>query len=135
MWVVPRPVMASTTAALRSWLPEQFGDAAEAVARTGGGLGGLHEDDAGFELERGLDGVQREGLAVGRGDEIDLAAEGLGEAGPALAELAGGENQHAVAGRGEVGDGGLHGAGPELERTMTSLVVPTKSLSCASTRL
>ena len=28
---------------------EQLGDGAEAVARAGGGLGGLHKDDAGFE--------------------------------------------------------------------------------------
>ena len=40
-----------------------------------------------------------------------MAAEGLGDAGPALAELAGGEDEDAVAGRGEVGDGGFHGSG------------------------
>ena len=90
---------------------EQLGDGGDAVAHAGGGLGGLHEDGAGFELERGFDFVEREGLAVGRGDDVDLAAEGLGEGGPALAELAGGEDEHAVAGRGEVGDGGFHGAG------------------------
>src|SRR5690242_11979273 len=37
-----------------------------------------------------------------------MAAEGLGDAGPALAELAGGQNQHAVSRRGEIGDGSLH---------------------------
>jgi hypothetical protein len=92
-------------------LLKELGDCAEAVARAGGGFGGLHEDDTGFEPQRGLDGIEREGFAVGRGDEIDLAAESLGEAGPSLAELAGAEDEDAVAGRGEIGDGGLHCAG------------------------
>ncbi len=40
-----------------------------------------------------------------------MAAEGFGDAGPALAELAGCEDEDAVAGGGEVGDGGFHGSG------------------------
>ncbi len=90
---------------------EQLGDGRDAVADAGRGLGGLHEDGAGFEVQRGLDFVEREGLAVGGADDVDVTAEGLADAGPALAELAGGEDQDAIAGRGEVGDRGLHGAG------------------------
>jgi hypothetical protein len=41
---------------------EQLGDGLDVVADAGGGLGGLDEDGAGFELERGLDLVEREGL-------------------------------------------------------------------------
>jgi len=90
---------------------EELGDRGHAVADAGRGLGGLHEYGAGLEVEICLDVIDREGLAVGHGDYIDVAAEGLGECSPALAELAGGENQHAIAGRGEVGDGCFHGAG------------------------
>ncbi len=90
---------------------EEFGDGFDVVADAGGGLGGLDEDGAGLELEGGLDLVEGEGLAVGFLDDVDVAAEGFGESGPALAELAGGEDEDAVAGRGEVGDGGLHGSG------------------------
>ena len=90
---------------------EELGDAFDVVADAGGGFGGLDEDGAGFELEGGFDFVEREGLAVGCFDDVDVAAEGFGEGGPALAELAGGEDEYAVAGRGEVGDGGFHGAG------------------------
>ncbi len=90
---------------------EEFGDAFDVVADAGGGLGGLDEDGASLELERGFDLIEREGLAVGHLDDIGVAAEGFDQRGPALAELAGGEDEDAVAGRGEVGDGGLHGAG------------------------
>ncbi len=90
---------------------EELADGLDVVADAGGGLGGLDEDGAGLELERGLDVGEGEGAAVGCGDDVDLAAEGLGDAGPALAELAGGEDEDAVAGRGEVGDGGFHGSG------------------------
>ena len=105
---------------------EQLGDAGGAVADAGGGLGGLHEDDAGFELEGGPDLVEREGLAVGGGDDVDGAAEVFGEGGPALAELAGGEDEDAVAGAGEVRDMAASMAPvPEEERRMTSFLVPT----------
>ena len=90
---------------------EEFGDGGDAVADAGGGFGGLHEDGAGFEVEGGFDFVEGEGLAVGGADYVDVTAEGLGDAGPALAEFSGGEDEDAVAGRGEVGDGGFHGAG------------------------
>ena len=91
--------MASTTSKrLGVCVLEQLGDAGHAVADAGRGFGGLHEDGAGFELERGLDFIERKGLAVGCGDDVDGAAEGLGEGGPALAELAGGEDKHAIAG-------------------------------------
>ncbi len=59
----------------------------DVVADAGGGLGGLDEDGAGFELEGGFDLVEREGLAVGGFDDVDVAAEGFGDAGPALAEF------------------------------------------------
>ncbi len=42
--------------------------------------------------------VDGEGTAVGRADDVDVAAEGFGDAGPALAEFAGGEDEDAVAG-------------------------------------
>ena len=69
------------------------------------------EDGASFELECGLHFIEREGLTVGRADYIDVTAEGLGDAGPALAELAGGEHKNAVAWRGEIRDRSLHGTG------------------------
>lgn len=81
------------------------------MADAGGGFGGLHEDDAGFELEGSFHGVDRKRLAVGGGDDVDGTAEGLSEGCPALAELAGGEDEDAVAGAGEIGHGGFHGAG------------------------
>ena len=114
---------------------EELADGLDVVADAGGGLGGLDEDGAGLELEGGLDVGEGEGAAVGGGDDVDLAAEGLGDAGPALAEFSGGEDEDAVAGRGEVGDGGFHGSGAGGERMRTSLVVPTKSLSWARTRV
>ncbi len=55
--------------------------------------------------------IEREGLAIGSADEIHLAAESFGEGFPALAEFSGGEDEHAISGRGEIGDGGFHGAG------------------------
>ena len=111
-WVVPRPVIPSTTsragelAALRS-----FGDGPNVVAGGGRGFGGLDVDGFGVGMQSGLDLFEIEGFAVGGGDQVDLAAEGLGQGDPALAEFAGGEDQDAVAGRGEVGDRGFHGAG------------------------
>ena len=97
---------ASDFSSLRS-----LADGLDVVADAGGGLGGLDEDGAGLELEGGLDVGEGEGAAVGCGDYVDLAAEGLGDAGPAFAEFSGGEDEDAVAGRGEVGDGGFHGSG------------------------
>ena len=44
-------------------------------------------------------------------EHVHFAAECLGQAHPALAEFAGGEHQHPVARRGQIGDRGLHGAG------------------------
>ena len=89
--------MASTTRrASALLLLEELGDGFDVVADAGGGLGGLHEDGAGFELEGGFDLVEREGLAVGGFDDVDFAAEGFGEGGPALAELSGGEDEDAV---------------------------------------
>ncbi len=62
-------------------------------------------------MQRGFDFVEREGLAVGRADYVDVTAEGLADAGPALAEFSGGEDEDAVAGRRQVGDRGFHRAG------------------------
>jgi len=64
-------------------------DGFDVVADAGGGLGGLDEDGAGFELEGGFDFVEGEGLAVGFFDDVGVAAEGFDEGGPALAEFAG----------------------------------------------
>ncbi len=93
------------------FLLEEFGDAFDVVADAGGGLGGLDEDGAGFELERGFDFVEREGLAVGLFDDVGVAAEGFDEGGPAFAELAGCQDQDAIPRGCEVGDGGFHGSG------------------------
>ena len=90
---------------------DQLGDRFNIVADRGGSLSCLHVDGAMLGLEGGADGVEVEGLAVGCGDHVRLAAEGLGQACPALAEFAGSEDQDAVAGRGEIGDRGFHGAG------------------------
>ena len=136
--VVPRPVMASTTrqrprefSVFRS-----FGDGFDVVADAGRGLGGLHEDGAGLELEGGLALPRGRRSARRVADDVDVAAEGFGQGRPALAELAGGQDEHAVPGRGEVGDGGLHRSGAEsASRMMTSFFVPTKSSSCARTRV
>ena len=111
-WVVPRPVMPSTTSiASGATSLMSFGDRFNVVANGGGGFGGLHVDGAMLGLEGGADFGEVEGLAVGGGHHVGLAAEGLGEAGPALAEFAGGEDQDAVAGRGEIRNRGFHGAG------------------------
>ncbi len=90
---------------------EELRDGGRAVANAGGGLGGLHEDAAGFKAEGGFDFVEREGLSIRGGDDVDLAAEGLGESRPALTELAGGEDEDAITGGGEVRDSGFHGSG------------------------
>ena len=71
----------------------------------------MHEDAAGFEFEGGFDVIEGEGLAVGGADDVYGTAEGFGEGRPALAELAGCEDEDAISGGGEVGDGGLHGSG------------------------
>src|SRR5258708_17183059 len=77
---------------------EEFGDAYDVVANAGGGLGGLDEDGAGFELECGFDLVEGEGLAIGDFDNVGVAAEGFDEGGPALAELARCKDEEPVAG-------------------------------------
>ena len=96
---------------LAAVLLEEVGDALDVVANAGGGLGGLDEDGAGLELEGGADLIERKGAAVRSFNHVDVAAEGLGDAAPALAELTGGEDEDAVPGGCEVGDGGFHGAG------------------------
>ena len=54
--VVPRPVMPSTMRRASVFCGfEELGDAFDVVADAGGGLGGLHEDGAGLELEGGFD--------------------------------------------------------------------------------
>ena len=92
-------------------LLQQLRNAFDVMAHAGRSLVRLHEDGARLKLQRSLYGIKREGLPVGRADDIDLAAEGLGQRRPALTELACREHKHAVAGRGEVGDGGLHRSG------------------------
>ncbi len=77
---------------------EELGDAFDVVTDAGGRLGGLDEDGAGFELERGFDLVEGEGLAVGFFDDVGVAAEGFDEGSPALAEFACAEDEDAVAG-------------------------------------
>ena len=110
--VVPRPVIASTTSSASEFCSlSSFATPGVQWRTAGRGFSGLHEDGAGFKTERGFHLVEREGLAIGCGDDVDFAAEGLGEGRPALAELAGREHEDAVAGRGEVRHRGFHGTG------------------------
>ena len=111
---------------MRRWL--------HVVTDAGRGFGGLDVDGAGVGAQALSSPIQRNGVAVRSGDEIDLAAEGLSERFPALAEFSGGEDEDAIAGRGEVGDGGLHCAGTGGGEEQDSFFVPTKTFSWASTR-
>ena len=88
-----------------------LGDGLNIVAHGRGGFRGLGVDHLVLRLERFFHFGEVEGLPVGGGEHVDFAAEGLGQSGPALAEFTGSEHQDAVAGRGEIGDRGLHGAG------------------------
>jgi len=90
---------------------ERRGDGLDVVAGGGGGFGGLDVDGFGVGLQCCLNLFQIKGFAVGRGDEVDLAAEGFGEGDPAFTEFTGAEDEDAVAGRGEVADRGFHGSG------------------------
>ena len=97
----------------------------DVVADSGGGFGGLCVDDFVLWLECLLDFGHIEGLPVRRGEHVDFAAEGLGEAGPALAEFAGQVRTRTRSpGRSEIGDRRLgHGAGAGAgERRRTSLL-------------
>ena len=88
---------------------EQGGDGLHVVTRAGGSLGGLHVKHT-RAVELGLDFAQVEGLPVRNFDQFDLAGKGLGEIAPALAELSGGQHDHLLAGRSQVGNRGFHGA-------------------------
>ena len=63
---------------LRVRVLQQLRDRRHAVAHAGRGLGGLHEDRAGFEVQVGLDIVDGEGLAVGGGDDVDMTSKSFG---------------------------------------------------------
>ena len=72
---------------------------------------GLHEDGLYVGRQKGLHLVEREGLSVRFGEHNGLTAEGLGQGHPTLSELAGAKHQNLVAGTGQVGHRGFHGAG------------------------
>jgi len=84
---------------------------ANIVTDGGGGFGGLEVDGLGVGMQGSLDLLQVEGLAVGDADQIGVATKSFSQRKPAFAEFSGGENEDAVAGRGEVADGGFHGSG------------------------
>jgi len=90
---------------------DELGDGFHVVADGGGGFGSL--DVKGLDIRRqgGLDGGEVEGLAIGGGDGFRNAAEGLSQADPAFAEFARCKYQDFIARRGEVRNGGFHGAG------------------------
>ena len=62
-------------------------------------------------LDGGLHRGEIEGLAVGSADHLGFAAEGLGSPVQRSPNLPAVRTTRLVAGRGEVGDGGFHGAG------------------------
>ena len=101
------------------------------MAHAGRGFRGLHEDGAGLNLERLAHFFQIEGLAVGRADHIDVAPECLGQAYPALAELARREHQHAVSGRGQVRDRCFHRSGTGGGEQNDVVLGPDKGLQVA----
>ena len=88
---------------------QQRGDRLNVMARASGGFRRLHVENGGA-VELGADFAEIEGLTIGSGDQFNLAVESLGQIAPALAKLAGGEHDDLVTRRGEIGDGGFHGA-------------------------
>ena len=97
----------------RAGRPRGGGERLEVGDDAGGGLGVRQEDGlrAAELLEAGGEVVRARRLAPLVLDGLDVGAVGGGELLPALAERAGGDDDHAVAGRAEVRDGGLHRAG------------------------
>ena len=101
------------------------------MAHTGGGLRGLHEDGAGLSLERLAHLLQVEGLAIWRTDYIDFTAECLGQADPALAELARRQHQHPVSGRSQVRNRCFHRSGTGGGKQNDIIFSPDKNLQVA----
>ena len=101
------------------------------MAHAGRGLGSLHEDGAGLNLERLAHLFQIEGLAIRRTDHIDVAPKCLGQAHPALAELARRQHQHAVSGRGQVRDRCFHRSGTGGGEQDDIVLGPDKGLQVA----
>ena len=112
-------------------LLQYFRNARNVVAHAGRGLGGLHKDGAGLNLERLAHLFQVEGLAIRGADHIDLAAKCLGQADPALAELARRQHQHAVPGRGQVRDRCFHRSGTGGGEQNDVVLSPDKGLQIA----
>jgi len=110
-----------------------LGDGLNIVAHGRGGFRGLGVDHLVLRLERFFHFGEVEGLPVGGGEHVDFAAEGLGQSGPALAEFTGSEHQDAVAGEVRLETEASMAPVPEQERRRTSFLVPTKTLSWAST--
>src|SRR5579884_1755463 len=80
------------------------------MTRASGRFSCLHENGTGFRLQRLAYLIERKGLPVGGLHHVYSTAKGFRQCFPALAEFSGGEDEHAVTGRGQVGDGGFHGS-------------------------
>jgi hypothetical protein len=98
---------------MTSWALADLGDRLDVVDDAGARLGerGEGDVDLGVLREQAVELGGVEALAPARLVADDVAAVGVGELDPALAELAGRGGEHRLAGAHEVGDGGLHGAG------------------------
>jgi hypothetical protein len=109
--VVPRPVIASTTSKSVGERRTSFAIASDIMPCAGGTFGRLHINAADLGRQLAAHFVERKCFAIGSGHGFHGAAKRLGQRGPALAELAGGQHEHAVAGRSQVRDRGFHETG------------------------
>ena len=101
--------MASTTS--KASLPaaaQHLRHSLHVMANAGRGFRRLHQHQLGVAAQRSLRSFQRQRLSIGSADDVRLAAKRLRQAGPAFAEFTGGQHQHAVARRGQIGDRSLH---------------------------
>ncbi len=108
---------------------EEFGDAFDVVADAGGGLGGLDEDGAGFELEGGFDFVEGEGLAVEFFHDVAWQPKDLTREAQRSPNLPAVSTSTRSPGDVRLETEASMAPVPEAERMMTSFLVPTKSLS------
>ena len=92
-------------------LAKQLRHGRHAVAYAGRGFRRLHQHGAVLDAQGLAHLLDRERFPVGCRDHIHVAGVRARQRRPALPEFAGRKHQHAVAGRGDVADRGLHGAG------------------------